>query len=195
MSFCITTGVLACIIVIVIIFVIVMRYRRNQCRRRRHRDTTTLAEYSYNNMKSHTKTSKISEEESTANFMHHNIPPDTPMLPPSPHPPPVLPPRPASYTPSNAGGSVNTLNNFDNIPDEVQNMSTITQPIEIPAFMQNVDVEKPPEGCPAPPPRYHNVRPLNTPIERKYYTLFVCLWFHECICVILFLVMSFIVNM
>ena len=162
MSCSVTAGVLSCIILIVIIFVIIMRCRLN--RRRRRGLETTQAEYSYNNMMSHNKSSKISEEESTANFMHHNIPPDTPMLPPSPHPPPVLPPRPASYTPSNAGGSVNTLNNFDNIPDEVQNMSTITQPIEIPAFMQNVDVEKPPEAremCPAPPPRYHD-------IESKY---------------------------
>lgn len=162
-------GVLGCVIVLVIVFVIVMRCRLRR-RRRRRRQATPCDDYSYSDMKSHKKkmtaAGKISEEESTASFMHRNIPLDTPLLPP-----PVLPPRPASYTPSNAGDSMNTLNNFDTLPDEVAHMSTITQPIEIPAFMQNVDVEKPPEGrdmCPAPPPRYHDVvRPADRPFDSK----------------------------
>ncbi len=76
----------------------------------------------------------------------------------SPRPPPV-PNRPISYTPSTAD-SLNTLNNvnfdsarnYGSAADELENMGTFREPIQIPEFLTNVDVEKSPATGRAPLP-------------------------------------------
>ena len=92
-----------------------------------------------------------------------NIPPPSS---PSVRPPP-LPARPVSYTPSNAE-SMNTLNNcnydaannYGSAGDDLENIGTLSQPIEIPEFLTNVDAEKSP---PPPPRKIHNALSSNDP--------------------------------
>lgn len=98
---------------------------------------------------------------------HANI---VPPPPPSPRQrPPPLPARPVSYTPSNAE-SMNTLStphfdsarDYGSAADELENIGTLSQPIHIPEFLTNVDVDKPLQPqSPAPPPRNVHVDTLD----------------------------------
>ena len=149
------------LLIIVIIFVVVVRWRRRKRRQQglqagpNNRDN----EFIYDDL----KRQKMTNVEAN---MVQNIPASPRNIPPSPHrnvrPPPV-PTRPASYTPSTAD-SINTLNNFDTLhnygsaADELENVGTLPH-IEIPEFLQNLDVEKSPapirsSSLPPPPPLY-----------------------------------------
>ena len=138
---------------IVIIFIVIVRWRR---RKRRQRELHMMGANSHethdflvnDNLKPNNKNINCDIDATTC--LLQNIPPSprtNNMRRPSPPPPPV-PTRPASYTPSTAD-SVHTLNNFDTLHnygsagDELENVG-LNQHIEIPEFLQNVDVEKSP---------------------------------------------------
>ena len=105
----------------------------------------------------------------------------TPNIPPSPanrhhhhNRPPPLPARPVSYTPSNAD-SMNTLNNcnydcannYGSAGDDLDNIATLSQPIQIPEFLTNVDVDK--DKSPPPPPRkLHNTDNIDPNYAHNY---------------------------
>ena len=151
------------IILIVIIFVLIVRWRRRKRRQREqqtpNRDSNDFI-YNCDDIKRGNKISNINNKVENVN---QNIPPSPCNIPPSPRPPPV-PNRPASYTPSTCD-SINTLNNFDTVrnygsaADELENVGTLPH-IEIPEFLQNLDMEKgtnSPLRQRAPPPRVPNV--------------------------------------
>ena len=86
--------------------------------------------------------------------------------------PPPVPNRPVSYTPS-AADSLNTLNNcaFDTARnygsngDDLENIGTLREPIEIPDFLRNAEVEKSPVPGRALPPPPPDEEPLLKPTD------------------------------
>lgn len=136
--------------IVVLVFVLIVRWRRRKRRQRElHMVGANHDDYLVNdNLKPNNKNINCDIDATTC--LLQNIPPSPRNMNnrrPSPPPPPV-PTRPASYTPSVAD-SVHTLNNFDTLHnygsagDELENIG-LQHPIEIPEFLQNVDVEKSP---------------------------------------------------
>ena len=152
------------ILVIVIIFILVVRWRRRKRRRQNSmlntsRESGDLKLKCSDEYKRGHKMNNINSNLMSMHQRNHNH--HVPSPRPSPRPPPV-PTRPASYTPS-AADSMNTLNNsnfdtarnYGSAADELEVSGTLREPIEIPDFLQNVDVQKSPgpmqRHLPAPP--------------------------------------------
>ena len=158
------TGVIVGLLIIVIIFVVVVRWRRRKRRERLHQAGAASNRDDFFNCDDLKRSNKMKNMEMPANMVQ-NIPPTPRNINPSPRPsprPPPVPNRPASYTPSTAD-SVNTLNNFDTVcnygsaGDELENIGTL-QHIEIPEFLQNLDIEKSPTHIRTLPPPPHGPR-------------------------------------
>ena len=171
----IIAAVILGVVLIVSVFVVVIYCRRRK-KRSRHREVGYCAapdrEYIDN---IHCKVKNIDDPQHQAN----NIPMMNLNHRHSPAPPPV-PKRPASYTASTAD-SMNTVamcSNLDSFKDygsaadELENMSSVRQPIHIPDFLTNVDPDKSPK-----PQRYlseeepllkRNINPDNLNYAENY---------------------------
>ena len=177
-------GVAVALIIIVIVFIVVVRWRRRTKRRQQarashdaKRDPKTDYPYEYDKLGKHK--SNVDGSPNNMDAGVQNILGEERSPRPSPRPPPV-PLRPASYTPS-THDSINTLNNYNNFDtarnygsagDELESMGTIRQPIEIPEFLQNVDIDKPVSsnpGSPAPVRSLPPPPPYEEPAAQAHY--------------------------
>ena len=173
----IIAAVLLGVIVIVSVFVIVIYCRRRKKRTRPREVGYCMAGADREFIDNiHCKVKNIDDSPHQANNIpmtnlnHHSRN--------SPPPPPV-PKRPASYTASTAD-SMNTMptcnldsfRDYGSAADELENMPSVAEPIQIPSFLTNIDPEKSPN-----PQRYlpeeepllkHNINPDNLNFAANY---------------------------